>query len=148
MKKLLNPKLNFRQEAVVIDSSSNEEAEIVKQGSKSKGNSIAKPSSSSQSSKETSQPASKLSEIIVEIKDRLIKQQEEEKAKACTLENQEWDEEDEAILRQAGIIEESIIPIDFSDFLMQDANVLENPSFDDESLEERVQKYKQQVKQL
>ena len=31
---------------------------------------------------------------------------------------------------------------------MQDANVLENPSFDDESLQERVQKYKQQVKQL
>ena len=48
MKKLLNPKLNFRQEAVVIDSSSNEEAEIVKQGSKSKGKSTAKPSSSSQ----------------------------------------------------------------------------------------------------
>ena len=33
-------------------------------------------------------------------------------------------------------------------FLMQDANVLENPSFDDESLQESVQKYKQQVKQL
>ena len=86
-----------------------------------------------------------MSEIIVEIKDRLIKQQEEEKAKACTLENQEWNEEDEAILRQAGIIEESIISIDFSEFLMQDANVLENPSFDDESLQESVQKYKQQV---
>ena len=68
----------------------------------------------SQSAKETSQPVSKLSEIIVEIKDRLIKQQEEEKAKACTLENQEWDEEDEAILRQAGIIEESIVSVDFS----------------------------------
>ena len=38
--------------------------------------------------------------------------------------------------------------IDFSDLLMQDANVLENPSFDDESIQERVQKYKQQVKQL
>ena len=31
---------------------------------------------------------------------------------------------------------------------MQDANVLENPSFDDESLQGKVQKYKQQVKQL
>ena len=31
---------------------------------------------------------------------------------------------------------------------MQDANVLENPNFDDESLQVRVQKYKQQVKQL
>jgi len=102
----------------------------------------------SQSAKETSHPASKLSKIIFEIKDKLLKQQEEEKAKACPLENQEWEEEDEAILRQAGIIEESIIPVDFSDFLMQDANVLENPSFDDESLQERVQKYKQQVKQL
>ena len=92
----------------MIDSSSNEEAEIVKQGSKSKGKSTAKPSSSSQPAvleklsqcaKETSQPVSKLSEIIVEIRDRLIKQQEEEKAKACALENQEWDEEDEAILK-------------------------------------------------
>ena len=31
---------------------------------------------------------------------------------------------------------------------MQDANVLENPSFDGESLQERVHKYKKQVKQL
>ena len=45
MKKLLKPKLNTRQEAIVIDSSSNEEIEIVKQGSRGKGKSIAKPSS-------------------------------------------------------------------------------------------------------
>ena len=89
-----------------------------------------------------------MSEIIDEIKDRLIKQQEEDKAKACTLENQKWDEEDQAILKQAGILEESIVLVDFSDLLMQDAKVLENPNFDDESLQVRVQKYKQQVKQL
>ena len=69
-----------------------------------------------------------------------MKQQEEEKAKSCPLENQEWEEEDEAILKQAGIIEECIVHVDFSDLLMRDENVLENPSFDDESLQERVQK--------
>ena len=51
MKKLLNPKLNARQEAVVIDSSSSEEAKIDKQGSKSKRKSMVKSSSSSQSKK-------------------------------------------------------------------------------------------------
>ena len=156
MKRLLNPKLNAKQGTVLIDTSSNEEAEIGKKNSKGKGKSIAKPSSSSQpakmkgsqSVKEFEQPKSKLSEIIFEIKDKLLKQQQEEKAKACPVENQEWEEEDEAILRQAGIIKEPIIPIDFSYFLMQDANVLENPSFDEENLQESIQKYKQQMKHL
>ena len=61
---------------------------------------------------------------------------------------QEWEEEDEAILRQAGIIKEPSIPTDFSDFLMQDANILEIPSFDEENLQESVKKYKQRMKQL
>ena len=82
MKKLLNPKLNARQEAVVIDSSSNEEAEIVKQGTKSKRKSMVKSSSSSQSEKtkisqserEFEQPRSKLSEIVLEIKNKLLEQ--------------------------------------------------------------------------
>ena len=156
MNKILNPKLDSKQKIVLIDTTSTEETEVGKIDIKNKGKSVVRPSSPqpamlkrlSQSAKETSQPTSKLSEIIFEIKDKLLKQQEEEKAKACPLENQEWEEEDEAILKQAGIIEESIIHVDFSDFLMQDANVLENPSFDDGSLQERVQKYKQQVKQL
>ena len=104
--------------------------------------------SSSKPLEDSSKPASKLSAIILEIKDKLLKQQQEEKAKACPVENQEWEEEDEAILRQAGIIKEPIIPIDFSDFLMQDANVLEIPSFDEENLQESIQKYKQQMKHL
>ena len=157
MKKLLNPKLNFTQEAVVIDSSSSEEAKIVKQGTKSKEKLMAKPSSSSSQPTETKrsqlvreikQPRSEMLEIIAEIKDRLIEQQEGEKVRACNFENQEWDEEDISILKQAGIIEESIVHVYLSDLLMQDENVMEKPSFDDENLQERVQKYKQLVKQL
>ena len=102
----------------------------------------------SQFEKGTSHPASKLSAIIFEIKDKLLKQQQEEKAKRCPVENQEWEEEDEAILRQEGILKEPSIPTDFSDFLMQDANILEIPSFDEQNLQESVQKYKQQMKHL
>ena len=43
---------------------------------------------------EFEQPKSKLSEIIFEVKDKLLKQQQEEKAKRGSVENQEWDEED------------------------------------------------------
>ena len=75
-----------------------------------------------------------MSEIIAEIKDRLIKQQEEKKAKSCTLENEELDEEDISILKQAGIIEESIVHVDFSDLLMQDDNISEIPNFDEEDV--------------
>ena len=156
MKKLLNPKLNTNEVTVLDDVSPDENPEIKKASRKGKKPAAVKypyvhPAelkSSSRSLEYSSKPASKLSAIILEIKDKLLKQQQEEKEKACPLENQEWDEEDEAILRKAGIIEESILHVDFSYFLMQDANVLENPSFDDESLQERVQKYKQQVKQL
>ena len=125
-------------------------AEMFQQGSKSKRKAFVKPVSSSQPAgteksqlaKESCQPAPKLSEIIFEIRDKIIKQQEEAKAKTYALEKQEWDEEDEAILKQAGIIEESVVQVDFSDLLMQEPNVLENPS-DEESLQGRVQKYKQ-----
>ena len=156
MKKILNPKLDSKQKTVLIDTTSSEETEVGEIDSKNKGKSVVKPSSPqpvvlkilSQSAKETSQPASKLSEIIFEVKDKLLKQQQEEKAKRCPVENQEWDEEDEAILRQAGILKEPSIPTDFSDFLMQDANMLEIPSFDEENLQESVKKYKQRMKQL
>ena len=61
------------------------------------------------------------------------------------MEKQEWDEEDEAILKQAGIIEEAVVQVDYSDILMQEPNVLENPS-EEEILQGRIQIYKQQVK--
>ena len=155
MKKLLNPKLDSKQEAVLINSSSSERAESFQQDSKSKKKTSVKPFSSSkpagteksQLANEVCQPAPKLSEIIVEIRDKIIKQQEEEKANAWDFEKQGWDEEDEAILKQAGIIEEAVVQVDYSDLLMQEPNVLENPS-DEESLQGRIQKYKQQVKQL
>ena len=69
----------------------------------------------SQLANEVCQPAPKLSEIIVEIRDKIIKQQEEEKANAWDFEKQGWDEEDEAILKQAGIIEEAVVQVDYSD---------------------------------
>ena len=141
MKRLLNPKLNSKQETVVTDTSSNEETEIGKMDSKSKGKSVAKPSSSqpakvkglSQSAKELRQPKSELSTIILEIKNKLLRQQQEEKAKICPVENQEWEEEDELILREAGIIKEPSIPTDFSDFLIKDANIPDIPSFKQKS---------------
>ena len=43
---VLNPKLNSKQGTVLIDTSSNEETKIGKMDSKSKGKSVAKPSSS------------------------------------------------------------------------------------------------------
>ena len=89
-----------------------------------------------------------MSAIIVEIKNKLLRQQEEEKAKICPVENQEWEEEDELILREAGIIKEPSIPTDFSDFLIKDANIPEIPSFDKENLQESIQQYKQQMKYL
>jgi len=65
----------------LIDTSSNEETEIGKMDSKSKGKSVAKPSSSqpakvkgSQSVKELGQPKSELSAIIFEIKNKLLEQ--------------------------------------------------------------------------
>ena len=81
MKRLLNPKLNSKQETILIDTSSTEETEIGKMDSKSKGKSVAKSSSSqpakvkgSQSVKELGQPKSELSAIIIEIKNKLLKQ--------------------------------------------------------------------------
>ena len=47
MKKLLNPKLESKQEAVVISSSSSEKTEMVEKNSKGKGKRTVKPSSSS-----------------------------------------------------------------------------------------------------
>ena len=99
--------------------------------SKNKGKSVAKPSSSqpakvkglSQSVKELRHPKSELSTIILEIKNKLLKQQQEEKAKVCPVENQEWEEEDELILREAGILKDPSVPADFTDLLNKDADI-------------------------
>jgi len=136
--------------------------------SKSKGKSVAKPFSSqpakvkglSQYVKELRQPKSELSAIILEIKNKLLKQQQEEKAKVSPVENQEWEEEDELILREAGILKDPSIPADFIDLLIKDANIPEITSFeqesmtvrsvdiDKESLQKIIQQYKQQMKYM
>ena len=92
MKKILNPKLDSKQKTVVIDTTSSEEAGVGKIDIKNKGKSIVRPSSPqpavleklSQSAKETSQPVSKLSEIIFEIKDRLFKTAGRRKGKSMS----------------------------------------------------------------
>ena len=66
----------------------------------------------------------------------------------CPVENQEWEEEDELILREARILKEPSIATDFSDLLIKDANIPEIPSFDKENLQESSQQYKQQMKYL
>ena len=99
MKKLLNPKLESKQEAVVISSSSSEKTEMVEKSSKGKGKRTVKPSSSSKPVETKSR--SELVEIIAEIKDRLTKQQEEDTAKEDAFGDHKLDEEDQDILRQA-----------------------------------------------
>ena len=136
--------------------------------SKNKEKSVPKPSSShhakvkglSQSVKELRQPKSELSTIILEIKNKLLKQQQEEKAKVSPVENQEWEEEDELILTEAGILKDPSIPADFIDLLIKDANIPEIPSFEQESMTGRsvdidkenlqkiIQQYKQQMKYM
>ena len=144
MKRILNPKLDSKQETVLIDTTSNEETEVSKMDSKSKKKLVSKPSSSqpakvkglSQSIKELRQPKSELSAIIFEIKNKLLEQQQKEKSKVAPIENQEWEEEDELILREAGILKDPSIPADFIDLLIKDANIPEIPSFEQESMTE------------
>ena len=85
---------------------------------------------------------------MLEIRNKLSKQQQDEEARICPLEDHEWDEEDQAILKQAGILEESIVHVDFSDLLMQDENISEIPNFDEEEVQESIQKYRKHMKHL
>ena len=109
MKKLLNPRLNTNEVTVLDDVSPDKNPEIKKASRKGKKPAAIKApyvhpaevKSSSKSLEDSSKPASKLSAIILEIKDKLLKQQQEEKAKICPVENQEWEEEDELILKEA-----------------------------------------------
>ena len=129
---------------------------MVKKSSKGKGKRTVKPSSSSQPAEtkrsqlvgEVEQPRSELFEIIAEIKDRLTKQQEEDKAMADASGDHKLDEEDQAILKQAGYLVESSVHDDFSNLLMQDDNISEIPNFDEENVQESIQRYRKHMKHL
>ena len=100
MKNLLNPRLNTNEVTVLDDVSMDDKPELDKVSRKVKKQTAVKApyvhpaevKSSSKSLKDSSKPTSKLSAIIFEIKDKLLKQQQEEKAKICPVENQEWEE--------------------------------------------------------
>ena len=89
-----------------------------------------------------------------------MKQHQEEKAKVSPVENQEWEEEDELILREAGILKDPSIPTDFAYLSIKESNIPEIPSFeqecmtgrsvdiDKESLQKSIPQYKQQMKYL
>ena len=59
-----------------------------------------------------------------------MKQQQKERIEIPPIESQEWEEEDELILREAGILKDPSIPADFTDLLIKDANIPEIPSFE------------------
>ena len=164
MKRLLNPKLNSKQETVLNDTSSNEEPEIGKINIKSKKKAVAKASSSqpakvkglSQSVKELRKSESELFAIFLEIRNELIKQHQKEKAEIPPVEDQEWEDEDEFILRKSGILKNPNI----LDLLNKDTNLPEIPDFeqeimtgrsvdiDKENLQKIIQQYKQQMKHM
>ena len=107
-----------------------------------------------------------MSAIILEIKNKLLKQQQEEKSKVSPVENQEWEEEDELILREAGILKDPSIPADSTELLNKDADIFmrfdtpEMPSYeqeimtgrsvdsDKENLQKIIKQYKQQMKYM
>ena len=107
MKKLLNPRLNTQKVTVLDDISSDKEPEIDEISIRRKKTAAAKTSpshptkvkGSSQSVKELSQSEPQLSAIFLEIRNELLKQQQEEKAEVSHVEDQEWEDEDELILR-------------------------------------------------
>ena len=118
---------------------------------KIKGKMVAKVSSShpakvkgsSQSVKELSQPEPKLSAIFLEIRNELLKQQQEERAEVPHVEDQEWEDEDELILREAGILEDPKIPNISTDLLNKYADMFKMfdipwmPSYEQEIMTER-----------
>ena len=85
-----------------------------------------------------------MSEIVLEIKNELLRQQQKEKFKLCPVESQEWEEEDEQILREAGILEDPGVSVDYIDLLMKEEIIPEIPSSD----KENTQQYKKHMKHL
>ena len=89
--------------------------------------------------------------IFLEIRNELIKQQQKEKVEIPPVEDQEWEDGDLLILRQAGILKDSNIP----DLLNKDADIPETPSFEQEIMtgrsvdidKENLQKIIKQYKQ-
>ena len=104
-----------------------------------------------------------MSAIFLEIRNELLKQQQEEKANVPHVEDQEWEEEDELILRQVGILKDPNIPAISTDLLNKDADIFkrfdipEMPSYeqeimtgrsvdsDKENLQKIIKQYKQQM---
>ena len=56
----------------------------------------------------------------------------------CPVESQEWEDEDEQILREAGILEDPGVSADYTDFLMKDEIIPEKASSDKEYLHENI----------
>ena len=50
-----------------------------------------------------------MSEIVLEIKNKLLEQQQDEKTRMYPVESQHWEDEDEQILREAGILEDLVL---------------------------------------
>ena len=76
--------------------------------------------------------------IFLEIRNELLKQQHKEKAEIPPFEDQEWEDEDELILRQEGILKDPNIPAISTDLLNKDAEIFkrfdipEMPSYEQE----------------
>ena len=101
--------------------------------------------------------------IFLEIRNELLKQQQKEKAEVPPVEDQEWEDEDELILRQAGILKDPNIPVVSTDLLNKDADIFkrfdipEMPSYeqeimtgrsvdsDKENLQKIIKQYQQQM---
>ena len=58
------------------------------------------------------------------------------------------DEEDQDILRQARYLVESVVHDDFSHLLIQENNISEIPDFDEENVQESIQRYRKHMKHL
>ena len=171
MKKLLNAKLNTKQVIVLDDISLDKEPEIDEMSIRRKKTAAAKTSpshptkvkGSSQSVKELSEPEPQSSAIFLEIRNELLKQQQKEKAEIPPVEDQEWEDEDELILRQAGILKDPKIPNISTDLLNKDADMFKKfdipwiPSYvqeiitersfdsDKKNLQKTIKQYKQQM---
>ena len=66
----------------------------------------------------------------------------------CPVESQEWEDEDEQILKEAGILEDPGVTADYTDLLMKDEIIPEIPISYKEGLHENIQQYKKHMKHL
>ena len=85
---------------------------------------------------------------MLEIRNKLSKQLQDEEARICPFESHDWEDEDEQILREAGILEGPGDSADYTDFLMKEESISEIPNFDEEDVQESIQKYRKHMKHL